>query len=719
MEERTLNELLELSQMTNLAEEIDGSDLKKIANQVLEDHDANQTSMAKWITSFERGEKLIEMPDGNLSVPFEGSSNYKSTVMQEAAYRFGERATTELLRPKELNKSEIVGPVTPEKEDIAKRTAMYMAFQINHEMEYWRDQQYDLLYQLPLMGTIVKKTFFCPVEGHPVTDLIQYPAFSVNQNARTQDEITFTHILDINENEALSLQAAGIWLEEELNFSEKSDNEDREDDTHSPTNCFLEQQCFLDLDDDGYEEPYTVTLHKASGKIVRIVAGYSDEDIIVVLNDDVNPISEVYIPKRDSKGVVLDENGVPEVEVPDDTEIVKIKRRKNLTFYRFMPALDGSFLGVGYYQLMSATINAINISYNALVNAGYLANMQGGWMARGVEVKKGDATFKPGQYKQTGLEPVDLQNAFLPHMFKEPSETLFALTQKMEEALKDLSASVDLSEIIAANTSATTVLMTIEQAQGSTTSLISAQARSMSKEFQILFNLNRRYTDPVQYQAVTDTDADYKTDFAKDLIDVIPTANPEIASKFQRIQQGQILMDQWERLQQVGANMAFVMRNYLNAIGVEETDQILPEPNEDTQAMMQEAAQAQKAAAESQQKLLDAQGEALIAQSERSRAQAKADMDKLPMEIEELKAKVRKLLEEAESEDLKNQTDMYMQEFDRLQELLRGEEDSVREAEKHQQQLGMNADKHQQQMGMNDERHQQQLQQQGASNATQ
>lgn len=719
MEERNITELLELSTMVNIAEELDGSDLKKIADQVIDDHDANLTSMSAWVTSFEKGEKLIKMPDGDLSTPFEGASNYKSTIMQEAAYRFGERATTELLRPKELNKSEIIGPVTPEKEIIVKRTTMYMAFQINHEMEYWRDQQYELLYQLPLMGTIVKKTFFDPVEGHPVTDLIQFPAFSVNQSATSQDEITFTHVLDINENEAKSLQAAGIWLEEELTFAESSDNEDKEDDTHSPTNCFLEQQCFLDLDDDGYEEPYTVTLHKASNKIVRIVAGFSDEDVVVINDDDVVPLLDAYVPKRDSKGIVLDDNGDPDVEVPEGFEIVKIKRRKNLTFYRFMPALDGSFLGVGYFQLMSATINAINISYNALVNAGYLANMQGGWMARGVEVKKGDASFKPGQYKQTGLDPVELQNAFLPHTFKEPSETLFALTQKMEETLKDLSASVDLSEIIAANTSATTVLMTIEQAQGSTTSLISAQARSMSKEFQILFNLNRKYTDPKQYQAVTDSDADYRVDFAKDTIDVIPTANPEIASKFQRIQQGQILMDQWERLQQVGANMALVMRNYLNAIGVEETDQILPEPNEDTQAMMQEAAQAQKAASESQQKLLDAQADALIAQAERSRAQANADMQKLPMEIEELKAKVRKLLEESESEDLKNQTDMYMKEFDQLLEVARGNQDAERDREKHQQQLGMNADRHDQQMGMNEERHQQQLSQQGNANAPQ
>ena len=271
----------------------------------------------------------------------------------------------------------------------------------------------------------------------------------------------------------------------------------------------------------------------------------------------------------------------------------------------------------------------------------------------------------------------ELQNAFLSHDFAEPSEVLFGLVQKMEQALKDLSASVDLTEIIAANTAATTVLMSIEQAQSSTTSLIAAQARSMGKEFQILFNLNRQFADPQQYQLVTDSEADFRVDFAPDQIDVIPTANPEVASKFQRMQQGQVLMEQWDRLEKVGANMPVIMRTYMDMIGVEEADLILPEPNEDTQALMQRAAESQKAAAEAQQKasesqqrLFDAQSEALVAQAKKSEAQAIVETSKLPLLLAELRAKIIKTLEEAESEDLKNQTSLYTSNFDELDRVM-------------------------------------------------
>ena len=43
---------------------------------------------------------------------------------------------------------------------------------------------------------------------------------------------------------------------------------------------FLEQHRLLDLDGDGYEEPYIVTIHKTSHKVARIVADFGEDDII-------------------------------------------------------------------------------------------------------------------------------------------------------------------------------------------------------------------------------------------------------------------------------------------------------------------------------------------------------------------------------------------------------------------------------------------------------
>ena len=649
MKERTLSELIELSEMVNIAEELDGPELAAIATQVVEDHEANLKSMKDWKDFYDKGEKLIKPPKGTLSEPFEGASNFKSTLMQESAYRFAEPASTELMREESLAKGHIIGPTTPEKEKVSDRTSAYVSYQLNYAPEDWRDQQRDMLYQLPVVGCIVKKIFFDSIEGRISTELILPSSFSLNQSAKTQEDIIFTHILDINQNKAVAYQNAGIWLDEDLIFEESSDSDSKTDDTHDPVNCFLEQRGWLDLNDDGQEEPYIITLHKATNKIVRIVAAFEIQDIFVNDDDEIVRLSTLGTPKTDKFGVVVDDDGEPVLEFPD-VPIVTIKRQDNLVFYGFLPALDGTFLPVGYYQLMAVMVTALNSIYNALINAGFLANMQGGYMAKNFEVTRGTAKFKAGQYIQTGLSPADLPNGLLPHMFKEPSQTLFELLQKTEDVLKSLSATVDMSEIIAANTSATTVLMGIEQAQSSTTSLMAAQARSMGKEFQIFFRLNRIYTDPEHYKLITgDPEADYAEDFSKENIRVRLTANIEMVSKFQRIQQGQILLDQWEHLEGVGANMIMVMRNYLKAIGIEEIDMLLPEPEKDTQQMMQEAAQAQKATSESQSKLFDAQSEALLAQAKKSTADADAVTKELPAKIRETIAKTLKLYEEAEA----------------------------------------------------------------------
>jgi chaperonin GroES len=41
----------------------------------------------------------------------------------------------------------------------------------------------------------------------------------------------------------------------------------------------LEQHRRLDLDDDGYDEPYIVTVDKEAGKVLRIEANFSERDI--------------------------------------------------------------------------------------------------------------------------------------------------------------------------------------------------------------------------------------------------------------------------------------------------------------------------------------------------------------------------------------------------------------------------------------------------------
>ena len=68
-----------------------------------------------------------------------------------------------------------------------------------------------------------------------------------------------------------------------------------------------------------------------------------------------------------------------------------------------------------------------------------------------------------------------------------------------------------------------------------------------------MYELNYKFLDGEQYKEVLDTDADYKEDFAGIGLDIMPTANPEMSSKFQRIQQAEAGLQQLPLLMQAGS----------------------------------------------------------------------------------------------------------------------------------------------------------------------
>lgn len=674
--ERTLKELIEFIDLDNIAEVLSDDELSMIGQQVCSDYKAAVDSMADWTELTKKGLEIVEPALHGRSDPWEGASNFKSPALQNAAYRFGERASGELLRPAELVKSEVIGNPSPEKIERGERVSQYMSYQVNHEMPEWRSEQRKLLYRLPNMGTMFKKTFFDPRRGRLVTDLIQYPDFAVSQNTQSMEEIRdFTHVLSIKANEVESMKRADLWCDCDYSLSDSDDSDEDSDksQSHDTDNCFLEQYCYYDLDGDGYEEPYIVTVHKASQKVARIVARFTLQDIIVESPDmegRTTTVDTLYAPVEDEFGPVEDEDGEQVIGFQGgEPEIIKINADLNLTMYQFLPSADGTFLGVGYFYLMSALVNAINTGYNLLYDAGTLANLQGGWLAKGLRKKMGNDKFKPGEWKQTNVNAADLQQGVLPHQFNEPSPTLLQLVGDIGANLKEISASADIAEIVGGNTAATTVLMMIEETQSATTSLMAEQARSMGDEFQVMYKLNSLYADPADYMRVLDQQADFEADFKQDDLDLVPTADPSMSSKAQRIQQGQILMDQFDRIQGIGGDPRAVMVRFLESIGITDIQDILPEP---TQEFMQAQAQAQQATAQAQaaqERFFNAQADALDATTQKTMIDAQVKMQKLPEEIAKMEAETIKLLEQAESEEMKNALSVYTAQFGAIRQI--------------------------------------------------
>ena len=157
---------------------------------------------------------------------------------------------------------------------------------------------------------------------------------------------------------------------------------------------------FWDLDNDGYQEPYVITIEEQTKKVLRIVARF------------------------DSDGIYLN----------DEKKVVRIDSVEYYTKYGFVPNPDGGFYDIGFGHLLGHTNIAVNTLINQLVDAGTLANLQAGWIGKGLRVKLGDQPFRPGEWRQVNATGDDIKKQIMPLPFKEPSEVLFKLLGMLIES---------------------------------------------------------------------------------------------------------------------------------------------------------------------------------------------------------------------------------------------------------------------------------------------
>jgi len=366
--------------------------LSLVGQAVINGYDTDWGSMDEWNQFIDFGKDLVKQVTNSKSTPWEGASNFKSPTLTIAGIKFGDRATTELLRQRDLAKTAVIGKDKDgAKGKRAERVAIYQNYQLNVQMTEWREETESMLYALPYDGTTFKKTFFDRRLGRNDSILIKAPNFAVNQATTSIERLRrFSEIFDLSENEVIERQNQGIWrnvsIDGEITRQEEARKKEtgitQEGETNVPDQSdddmfsqFIEQQGYYDLDGDGYQEPYTFFVHRNTGLVMRIIPRFEPEEVLV---------------KDEKNGRAAKLSDVFDVINPD-REVVRIKPENNITKYGFIRDPQGGFLDVGYYHLLGALTSSINSTTNQLVDAGTLANMapSTGWLAKGFRKKNG------------------------------------------------------------------------------------------------------------------------------------------------------------------------------------------------------------------------------------------------------------------------------------------------------------------------------------------
>ena len=109
-----IKDLLEFVGQENLVDEVlgrDGGDqlLTTVGERVRRQFDEDWGSMKDWMESVDEGVNLMKQEYRTKSSPWEGASNFKSPMLSEASIAFGDKASLEILRARNLVKADVIG----------------------------------------------------------------------------------------------------------------------------------------------------------------------------------------------------------------------------------------------------------------------------------------------------------------------------------------------------------------------------------------------------------------------------------------------------------------------------------------------------------------------------------------------------------------------------------------------------------------------------------
>lgn len=553
----------------NIAKDFDDSLLGEIGQRVCQEYEVDKTTRNDWMEKTQKAMDLAMQVSAPKTYPWPKASNIIFPLMTTAAIQFAARAYPSIISGKAVVKGVVVGPdegipvmtqqgpaVNPQtgqpiwavppgaKRVLAGKIGEHMSWQLLDEQTEWEEETDKLLHILPIVGCAFRKTFFDSSKDRNSSVLvsamkvvINYGAKSIETAPRITEELSL-YPLEIEENER-----AGVFLD--IVYSAPSEAANDRDAPHE----FLEQHRYWDLDGDGYTEPYIVTVHKQTQKVVRIVARY------------------------DHDGVIFSSQ---------DHKIMKIVPIHYFTKYDFLPNPDGGIYGVGFGQLLRPINEAVNTSMNMMVDAGHLAITGGGFIGKNLSMNAGAVRFTPGEYKPVNATGTTVKESIVPLTFPGPSPVLFQLLGTLIEAGKDVAAVKDVltGEQKGENIPATTTLALIEQGLKVFTAIYKRIHRSLKKELDKLYRLNRIY--------LPDTGAGYRKDNVWQSISkkdyaqgsgVEPLSDPSMVSDQQRLGRAQFLLGFKGDLL---FNQLAIRQRVLDAANIEKPQELLvtqPPPN--------------------------------------------------------------------------------------------------------------------------------------------
>ena len=545
----------------NLADIINPGELSSLSFRYLELLETDKEARSLRDKQYEEGIKRTGLGnDAPGGATFMGASKVVHPAMAEGCVDFAARAIKELFPPDGPVKSKILGKTDQVKIDTADRKVEFLNWQITEQIEEFRDEQEQLLTQLPLGGSQYFKLWFDDEKKRPCVeflpiDRVILPFAATNfytaQRAAEVHEITqfeFEKRIRNGMYRDISYTYASGTIDQ--NTVEKANDkvegkkfEDNKDGIRRVYHIYT----WLELDEDkktkGKSAPYILMVDELSSEVLGLYRNWEEHDETRTKLDWI--VEFKFIPWR------------------------------------------GAY-AIGLPHLIGGLSAALTGSLRALLDSAHINNAATMLKLKGAKIS--------GQSQQVDITQIveiegapgvqDIKQIAMPMPFNPPSAVLFELLGWLDTAAKGVvtTAEEKIADVTAQAPVGTTQAL-IEQGAAVFSAIHARLHDSQARVLKVLCRLNRWHFDEMQRgESVADLEI-AREDFAKNT-DVVPVSDPHIFSETQRMAQSQAVLALAEKHPDQ-FNMNQVLARVLKQLKVPNINELLqdtPAPEQRTSA---------------------------------------------------------------------------------------------------------------------------------------
>ena len=501
----------------NLCDSMAPSELGSLAMRYLDLLETDKEARTLRDKQYEEGIKRTGMGnDAPGGATFMGASKVVHPAMAEGCVDFAARAIKELYPPDGPVKTKIIGKMDEMKSEKAERKRDFLNWQITEQIEEFRDEQEQLLTQLPLGGSQYFKIWYDEHKKRPCVEFL--PIDRVILPFAATNFYTAQRAADVNEITQWEFKRrvkSGMYRDIDFvratqevtpTAAQKANNKiegKQWDDNEDGLRKVFHIYTWLELEDDKFSDgdsaPYILMIDELSTEVVGLYRNWEETDDTLSKLDWI--VEFKFIPWR----------GVYAIGLP-----------------HLIGGLSAALTGSLRALLDSAHIN----------NAATMLKLKGAKMSG--QSQQVDVTQVAEIEAAPGVD--DIRKIAMPMPFNPPSPVLFELLGWLDTAAKGVVTTAE-EKIADANSNMPvgTTQALIEQGAVVFSAIHARLHDSQARVLKILGRLNRWHLDEQRKgEVVADLEIS-REDFATNT-DVVPVSDPHIFSETQRMAQMQAVM---------------------------------------------------------------------------------------------------------------------------------------------------------------------------------